>query len=343
MSFQTNEMCEPEVYLKKHHLMTYLEDAVTFLLERREEDPKTRPYELLAEYFESVKKGTHILFRDYSFISMTPHNRASFIRLFWYSFSEVASRGDSMRVMEYLSLLRLLCHNFPSDMIQKVARVIFSYDAMENMIGFPDFLYAFQVLFYYEVFLSRCEVVCADIHSGQTPLDLLDGSSTVVVSMPSTGEHTGGGGEGGGGEEGGGGGRGTKGREEGGVGEKRPDTSSSMQSVLSSEEDMTRTCSSQYRSDSPLNGDVFLKAVTSLCLRIEKEPQEQCPSIDIITELMGELTSVTFYDFVLALSRSERVNGEIGALPERSELLTAGKSAVFHSSPINHHKLSHKK
>lgn len=324
-----HEMCEPEVYLKKHYLMTYLEDAVAFLLERREEDPKMKPYELLAEYFESVKKGTHVLFRDYSFISLTPHSRASFLRLFWYSFSEIACRGDSMRVMEYLSLLRLLCHNFPSDMIQKVARVLFSYEALENLIGFLDFLYIFQVLFYYETFLSRCELICADILNGGRPLDLMDGNSTVVVSMPSTGEDRGGGE----------GGRRTEGRDEE---EKRPDTSSSLRSVLSSEEENTRTHSSQYRSDSPLDADFFLKAVTSLCLRFDKEPGQCCPSIDIVADLVKEHVSVTFYDFVLALSRSDRVNREIGALPERSELLTAEKSAVF-NSPVNHHKLSHKK
>ena len=328
MSSQSGSICDPELYLKKHHLMTYMEDAVTFLLERRDEDPKTRPYELLAEYFESVKKGTHVLYRDYSFVSMTPHSRASFVRLFWYSFSEVASRGDSMRVMEYLSLLRLLCHNFPSDLVQKVARVLFSYDAMENMICFPDFLYTFQILFYYEAFLHRCEVICMDMLSGQTPLDLLDGNSTVVVSMPNTGEQTG---------------RGDGGREEGGGGERRPETSCSMQSMLSSEDDITAThSSSQHRPDSPLDAEVFLKAVTSLCLRVEKEPWERCPNAEVVTELIGELTSVTFYDFILALSRSERMNSEIGALPERSDLLTAGKSAVF-NSPINHHKLLHKK
>ena len=337
MSSQNEDMCDPELYLKKHHVMSYLEDAVTFLLERREEDPKTRPYELLAEYFESVKKGTHVLFRDYSFISMTPHSRASFVRLFWYSFTEVANRGDSMRVMEYLSLLRLLCHNFPANLVQNVARVLFSYDAMENMISFPDFLYTFQVLFYYEVFLDRCELICKDMLSGQTPpLDLLDGNSTVVVSMPSTGENT---------ERGGGGGGGGGGRE--GEGERRPETSSSMRSVLSSEEDVTTTTTTtttfQHRPDTPLDAEVFLKAMTTLCLKFEKEPWERSPDVEIVTEIIGELTSVTFYDFVLALSRSERVNSEIGALPERSDLLTAGKSAVFNSSPINSHKLLQKK
>lgn len=306
MSSQRSDTCDPELYLKKHHVMTYIEDAVTFLLERKDGDPKTRPYELLADYFESIKKGTHVLYRDYTFISLTPHNRASFIRLFWHTFSEIAERGDSMTVMEYLSLVRLLCHNFPSDVIQNVARVIFSYDALENLVCFSNFLYTFQVLFYYELFLKRCELVCMDLVSGQSPLEFLEGGSTMVVSMPSTGDGNG----------------------------SRPETSSSMHSVQSTEEETVATsASTTLKADKQLDAELFLKAVTSVCARIEKEPWESCPSVQVLTEIITELSLVTFYDFVLALSRSEKINSEIGVLPERDRLLIGSKSALF-SSPI---------
>jgi hypothetical protein len=299
---QSPSPSDPELYLKKHYLMSYIEDAVTFLLERKEEDPKTNPYKLLAEYFESIRKGTHVLYRDYSFVSLTPHSRASFVRLFWYSFSEVADRGDSMRVMEYLSLLRLLCHDFPSRLVQKVARVVFSYDALENMVNFSDFLYTFQVVFYYETYLQRCEVVCADIVSGQTPLNLLDGASTVVVSMPSTDENE--------------------------CPSTRPNTANSVHSTLSTD-DIFQQSTPTHKQESPLQPDIFMKAVTNVCLRMEKEPWECCPSIPLVVEIVADLACVTFYDFVLALSRSEQINKGIGVLPERSNLLTAERSAVF--------------
>lgn len=296
---------DPELYLKKHHLMAYIEDAVTFLLERKDEDTKTTPYKLLAEYFESIKKGTHVLYREYSFVSLTPHSRASFIRLFWYSFSEVADRGDSMRVMEYLSLLRLLCHDFPSTLVQRVARVVFSYDALENLMSLPDFIYAFQIVFYYETFLHRCELICGEMVSGQTPLNLLDGASTVVVSMPSASEDLG-------------------------------TRASSVQSCLSTEDDAIPLHSGggadteHSKPEAPLQPELFLRAVTNLCAKMEeKEPWEPCPDPQVLTELISELTSVTFYDFVLALSRSDGVSKNVGALPERSQLLIAARSAVF--------------
>lgn len=290
---------DPELYLKKHHLMTYIEDAVTFLLERKDENTKTMPYKLLAEYFESIKKGTHVLYREYSFISLTPHSRASFIRLFWYSFSEVADRGDSMKVMEYLSLLRLLCHDFPSTPVQRVAGVVFSYDALENLMSFPDFIYAFQIVFFYETFLQRCELICTEMVSGQTPLNLLDGASTVFVSMPSTSE----------------------------------DPASSVQSCLSTEDDAI-PCTAHSKPETPLQPELFQRAMTNLCAKMEKEPWESCPNPRVLTELVSELTSVTFYDFVLALSRSDRVSKDIGALPERSQLLTAARSAIFNRTYI---------
>lgn len=296
-----NEICDPELYLKKHHILAYIEDAVTFLLERREEDPKTRPYELLAEYFESIKKGTHVLYRDYSFISLSPYSRASFIRLFWHSFVEVAERGNSMKVMEYLSLVRLLCHNFPEDLVKRVARVIFSYDAMENLVCFSDFLYTFQVLFYYEQFLERCELVFMDLINGQTPLNLLDGGSTVVVSIPNTTEHNG----------------------------SRPETANSVRSALSPDIDGEVIAqNSSHPAEKLLDAELFLKAIATLCLRMnEKEPWERCPSVQVLAELVSDVTSLTFYDFVLSLSKSEKINCEIGVLPDRSSLLTAGKLA----------------
>lgn len=286
---------DAELYLKKHHIMAYIEDAVTFLLEKKDEDSKTKPYEVLGEYFESIKKGTHILFRDYSFITLTPHNRASFIQCFWNTYSEMAVKVNLMKVTEYLSLIRLLCHNFPSDVILKVGRVIFSFDITESTVSFPDFLYTFQTVFYYESFLERCECASREIASGQTPFDALSSGSAMVVSVPSA-EYN--------------------------FCSDRQETASSMHSAASS----YRLTNSLSETEVKLNVNLFTKAVRGLCMKFEKEPWESCPSMSILMEVIGELTCVTFYNFVLALSRSGHLNCEIGVLPERSELLIGSMS-----------------
>lgn len=285
--------CAAEMYLKKHHIMAYIEDAVIFLLERKDEDSKTKPYEVLAEYFESVKKGTHILFREYSFITLTPHNRAFFIQCFWSTYSDVAL-GVNFKVTEYLSLIRLLCHNFPSDVILKVGKVLFSFDVTENTMSFSDFLYTFQTVFYYQFFLEHCECACREIASCQTPLDTLSSGSALAISVPSA-EYN----------------RSSDG----------PETVSSVHSATST----CRLVSTKSETEVQLDADFFTKALRSLCMKFEKEPWECCPSMQALMEVTDELTCMTFYNFVLALSRSNRVNCEIGVLPKRTEI-TGGTS-----------------
>ena len=285
---------EPELYLKKYHVMIYVEDAISFLLERKDEDPKTKPFELLAEYFKSVRDGTHVLFREYAFISATPHNCASFVKAFWQSYAEVASTGGLMKVMEYLSLFRLLCYDFPAEIVQNVAQVVFSHGALQNVISFPDFVYTFQVLFCYKDFLKHCERLFFSISSGQ--LHHLSHGSTVVVSMPSFGEHD--------------------------STSARPETASTSEHSTCPPE-----CTKQ------VDTDVFVKAVTHLIQRQqEREPWLSCPSVDTVRVVLTAMPKLSFYDFILALSRSEHVNAELGTLPPRMEMLSSSFSSFSSSA-----------
>lgn len=304
-------LMDPELYLKKHHLMAYIEDVVSFLLERKDEDPKTRPIEVLAEYFKSIKNGTHILFREYSFISSTPHNRASFIKLFWHSYTEVAVKGEMMQLAEFLSLLRLLCYNFPVEIVQKVGEVLFCHNAMENLVSFPDFLYTFQVIFYYEVFLSQCQSICSDLEKGQTPLSLL--GSTVVVSIPSFADQT--------------------------ESVSRPTSRSGSLSE--------NNPSSLGRPDAPIteeqhnkqvDPEMFTKAVFNLAYKLrEREPWQRCPSPEVLTDVIGTMQqSCSYLDFVLALSRSDSANAEIGTLPAKDSLLDSDSSMQYSPAKIVH-------
>ena len=48
---------------------------------------------LLLFSFQSVTKGNHTLYREYSFIYKTPRNRVSFIGMFWKCFKHIGSNG----------------------------------------------------------------------------------------------------------------------------------------------------------------------------------------------------------------------------------------------------------
>ncbi|XP_064635383.1 centriolar satellite-associated tubulin polyglutamylase complex regulator 1-like isoform X2 [Lineus longissimus] len=163
-----------ERYLSQHHVLVYLEDAVSQLLEHKEDNPKVNATKFFSDYFTSVREGNHTLYREYNFIRITPHNRSSFVRTIWKCFRHIGKKGDLLTIKEYHSLICLLCYDFPFDVVQKTARIILMEDAQDCLISFADFLYAFQIQFYYDEFLSKCSDVYKALASSA-------GRDTVVV------------------------------------------------------------------------------------------------------------------------------------------------------------------
>lgn len=173
MSVYTNEdrfSMTAERYLTKHHVLAYMEDSIAQLLESREDNPKINPIKILSEYFTALRDGNHTMFREYQFIHMTPHNRASFVKLFWKCYKQIGKKGDLLSIQEYHALITLLCSDFPFEIVQKTARIILLDDALDCLISFPDFIYAFQTQFYYEEFLDKClEIYQSMIQTHSSP------------------------------------------------------------------------------------------------------------------------------------------------------------------------------
>ncbi|XP_073204373.1 centriolar satellite-associated tubulin polyglutamylase complex regulator 1 isoform X2 [Lepidochelys kempii] len=173
-----------------------MEDAVSQLLENREDISLYGIARFFTEYFNSVRQGTHILFREFSFIQATPHNRASFLRTFWRCFRAVGKNGDYrnpaysafslcedlLTAKEYHCLLQLLCPDFPVELTQKAARIVLMDDAMDCLMSFSDFLFAFQIQFYYSEFLESVAAIYQDLLTGKNP-------NTVIVPTSSSGQH----------------------------------------------------------------------------------------------------------------------------------------------------------
>ena len=131
------------------------------------------------DYFTSVQQGNQSLHREYDYVTATPSNRRSLVKLFYQSFEPIGRRGDLLNIKEYHALLCLLCPDFPLELVQKTARIILTDDVMDCLVSFPDFLYAFQVQFVYEDFLK----LCLEVYSGLLATVLRANSSqpTVVV------------------------------------------------------------------------------------------------------------------------------------------------------------------
>uniref|UniRef100_A0A8D0BQ64 Centriolar satellite-associated tubulin polyglutamylase complex regulator 1 n=1 Tax=Salvator merianae TaxID=96440 RepID=A0A8D0BQ64_SALMN len=169
-------------YLAQRHVLTYMEDAVSQLLESREDISQYGIARFFTEYFTSVRQGTHILFREFSFVQATPHNRASFLRTFWRCFRTIGKSGDLLTAKEYHCLLQLLCPDFPMEITQKAARIVLMDDAVDCLMSFPDFLFAFQIQFYYSEFLESVAAIYQELLTGKNP-------NTVIVPTSSPGQH----------------------------------------------------------------------------------------------------------------------------------------------------------
>ncbi|XP_077425548.1 centriolar satellite-associated tubulin polyglutamylase complex regulator 1 [Vanacampus margaritifer] len=171
-------------YLAESNVLLYLSDALTQLLEHKEEYTHFGVIRYFAEYFSSVKNGNHILFREFNYIRATPHNRASFIRVFWRCYRQIGKSGDLLSILEYSSLLQLLCPDFPMEIVKSAARIVVLNDGLECLMSFSDFLYAFQLQFYYQEFLDCVLLIYQDLLAGKSPNTVIVPTSTSVEQLP---------------------------------------------------------------------------------------------------------------------------------------------------------------
>ncbi|EMP40993.1 UPF0705 protein C11orf49 like protein [Chelonia mydas] len=90
--------------------------------------------------------------------------------------------SDLLTAKEYHCLLQLLCPDFPVELTQKAARIVLMDDAMDCLMSFSDFLFAFQIQFYYSEFLESVAAIYQDLLTGKNP-------NTVIVPTSSSGQH----------------------------------------------------------------------------------------------------------------------------------------------------------
>ncbi|NXH13153.1 CK049 protein, partial [Bucco capensis] len=252
-------------FAAQRHVLTYMEDAVSQLLENREDISQYGIARFFTEYFNSVRQGTHILFREFHFVQATPHNRASFLRTFWRCFRTVGKNGGKysnlLTAQEYHCLLQLLCPDFPMELTQKAARIVLMDDAVDCLMSFSDFLFAFQIQFYYSEFLESVAAIYQDLLAGKNP-------NTVIVPTSSSGQHR----------------------------QRQPPSD----------------CS-------PLDGveaSLFYQCLESLCDR----SKYSCPPSALVKEMLSSAQRLTFYGFLIALTKDQGINKALGALPDKGDL-----------------------
>ena len=291
---------DPKMYLRKHHIMTYIEDGTTQLLSKR--DSKIPPLMFLLKYFKSVQNGSHIKFREYSFISATPHNRASFIKLLWQSYFSLSQDGVAMKIKDYFPLLQLLCSDFPPNLIQLVQAL---HQPPNTDVEFVTFLYTFQVVFYFESFLVECHSVYHSLlmgiqyYTAQTNKPILSvvvlprSDSTPLDDQTATKSTS------------------SAGRDE--VGVQDSNTTSPLVSALTDP-----SCST-------ISTVSLTQSLTKLCGRLrEKQPWVACPAPSSIHSLLADSsTDISLHSFLHKLMASNDINQTIGVLPSKHDFLNS--------------------
>lgn len=292
---------DPEVYLKKHHIMTYIEDGMNQMMKRRAQDTKAVQLEFLLNYFQSVRAGSHIIFREYAYISATAHNRASFIKLVWQCYFSLSTEGVVMSTTEYFPLLQLLCSDFPPDIVQLI-RALVHPSSNEVNINFTEFLYTFQVVFYFESFLVECYSVYRSllmgIHYGQTnkPVVILPRSDTNEEELPITPTSP-------------------------SLSQADTRAGNSISSPISP----LVTFVTSPDTSSTISTITLTQSLVKLCRRLrEKQPWLACPDPTIIEALLADYAAdISFPSYLDKLTSSNDIRISIGVLPSKEEFINS--------------------
>ncbi|XP_046500660.1 centriolar satellite-associated tubulin polyglutamylase complex regulator 1 isoform X3 [Equus quagga] len=191
-----------------------------------------------------------------------PPKACEFAAIAGTSWSVYNHLKDLLTMKEYHCLLQLLCPDFPLELTQKAARIVLMDDAMDCLMSFSDFLFAFQIQFYYSEFLESVAAIYQDLLSGKNP-------NTVIVPTSSSGQH----------------------RQRPALGE-----ASMLEGVEAS---------------------LFYQCLENLCDR----HKYSCPPPALVKEVLSNVQRLTFYGFLVALSKHHGINQALGALPDKGDLM----------------------
>ena len=159
------------VAAEQYHVSLYLEDAVKLLLDSRDE----RPLEFMAEYFNTMQRGDHVLLREFSYCNATPYNRCCLMRRAW----DALKAFDGQRPVsaaDMCQLLGLLCPDFSLDLVHEAARLT---EPVPDVEGRPPRYEAARVLVHLRFLFYFAEFLKAPLD----PNPILAVANTSLVSV----------------------------------------------------------------------------------------------------------------------------------------------------------------
>jgi len=143
-------------YLTQNFILEYISDALERLLECKSRSlSKQDVLEFFTQYFKNVKNGSHIMYREFKFVMLTPFNRACFIQNLYQAYNNLDERDDAFNSRDYHALIVIICNDFPYSVIRNCARIISPDKNSEDFYSFKDFIHAIKILLYYDEFVRE--------------------------------------------------------------------------------------------------------------------------------------------------------------------------------------------
>ena len=165
---------DPEEYLDRYGVTAYLKDAVTLMLENH----TTSPVEFLAQYFQTVSRGSSAVLRAFRYVRLAPPSLPAFGDNVCAAYAALDARrgGASSGVSgaELLRLLRLVCADCPLDVSRSLLALLRRGEG--EPISYAEFSAAVRAAIYYDDFFKRAAAAFAacDPHgSGVAPRGVL--------------------------------------------------------------------------------------------------------------------------------------------------------------------------
>ena len=140
----------PEQYLDAYGVTAYLQDAMTLVLENRPQDPIL----FISEYFRHAVQGSSYVHRSFQYLRQTELHRQAFMDNAAASYHSLMRRKGSIGVSgeELGQMLKLLTHDFPTDLLSDVLVVLSPERAA--VVSFDQFVSAVSCCMLYEEVLE---------------------------------------------------------------------------------------------------------------------------------------------------------------------------------------------
>ena len=95
-----------------------MRDVISLLLRAKDD----RPLEFIADYFSEVLNGTHVLLREYGFVSKCARDRWAFVQSVREALADL-DQDEPTSAAVLTQLLRLVCPDFPIELSTEACRL----------------------------------------------------------------------------------------------------------------------------------------------------------------------------------------------------------------------------